>query len=629
MLGRSLAIFLFSIIALSACVPVSTGRKLASTDNQVGDVGSGSPTGDGSITQDDPFDEHDTVVVKKRVELFQFVDPFDESFKSKITIPKNFGGILYIGGINISSLKDKFIYIRFKFGRDYESVTVPAVVGQAVQGITPKTNVEVLILHMENRPFSYMKLPYDLYDYTDYSTGREPTTDPRDVNLYCRGLNLVDDSSFSGGTSCTQADQACKYAYAKVVDRGLMTNDDPENPGEPLPNSATRLITPTAQQIALNATTLAGDSFTDMAKKCLPDSNQVGGFNTLFNITLGGGTGNISLGDMIHTSDDGKITYQFAGPFQSINVENWSLSGDAVFGKYGIFEHSYMTPANANFGYGSYLFPRVGKMSLTKGIEYLGSANPFDPKSSIVQDISGDSSWMDGCNIRVSNYDATTNESISSCNVTARVEVIVKDPETGTEEVIVSSKDIKLQLIRESLTDNEGREFLYSAMKTCETNNACGVDECCYNKRCWSKDLITACLDETTGYGDLGIGQSCSSDYQCQSLCCNPSTGTCAVHNPDLEDPVYCGKPPGQSCVAREWCQKQIMTKCFIVKTGTTNTGVDTCTMRCYSVEVFPSCVNGRCVPQAATPPPVFDPEHPDCEKAMTPEEVQEELAGM
>jgi hypothetical protein len=626
---KRLSLFLFLIISLimQGCVPQSAGgRRIASDNTSSPNLGQDPGGGNGSINQDDPLDGSDTTTVTTRVEIFHIVDPFDESFKSKVTIPKNFSGTLYMSGISINSLKNKWVYVKFKFGKDYETVTVPAVVGQAIEGITPRTNVEVLILHMDDRPFDNLRLPYDLYDYNDY-TSKDPVTDPRDTGLYCRGLNLVDDASFSGGTSCSSTGQTCKYAYAKIVDRGLLTNEDPNNLGYALGSGAVRLITPTTQQIALGTSGLfSNESFSDSLMKCLPDTNKTSGINAIFNTALDEGT-DMTIGRVIATS--GPLYYHYNGPYQSINLSNWQLSGSAVFGDNGIFKKSFSSPNDVNYGYESLLFPRVGQKSLNASVEYLGSENPFDLKTKLSLSSSGDSKWMDGCNIRVSNYDSTSNEGIQSCNVTARIEVLVKDPDTGAEETRVSAKGVKLQLIRESLTDNLGREFLYSAMKTCSTNNACGSDECCYNSRCWSKDLVSACLDDSTGHGDLGIGQACSSDYQCQSLCCNTSTGTCAVHNPTLDEPVYCAKQPGQTCVAKEWCQKQNVTRCFIVRTGTTSAGADTCTMRCYNVPTFPSCIDGKCVPKASEPPPAFDPANPNCEEAKTPDEVNAILMGI
>lgn len=619
-------------LILQSCVPVG-GRTPGSIvdDSITGDVGGGTG-GNGSINQDDPINGgDDTVEITTKVELRHFVDPFTETFKPKITIPKNFSGILYLAGINVASLKNKWIFVKFHFGREYETVTIPAVVGQAVEGITPRTNVEVLILHMDNKPFSKIRLAYDLFDYTDYSGDATPVSDPRDVGLYCRGLNLIDDSSFSGGTSCSGSGQTCKYAYAKILDRGLKTNEDPANIGFPL-DVGTYLLTPTTQQIALNsAGNMSSESFSDSLKKCLPDGRSTSEINSIFNKSLDTAT-DMFLGRNINTT--GALTYDYNGPYQSLNLSQWQLSGNAVFGQYGIYTKSFVgdgvnaSTFDANFGYESYLFPRVGKMELSSGVDYLGSELPFDSKTLTSLSADGDSKWMYGCNIRTSEYDPSTNEGISSCNLTARVEIVVKDPDTGAEETRVSSKDVKLQLIRESLTDNQGREFLYSAMKTCDSNNACGSQECCYNKRCWSKDLITACLDDSTGHGDLGIGESCSSDYQCQSLCCNSSLGKCAVHSPTQDPPVYCSKAPGQACVAKEWCQKQNVTKCFIVTTGTLPSGDDTCTMRCYNVPTFPSCIDGKCIPVSSDAPPAFDPANPNCDDAKTPDEVSQILMG-
>ena len=52
-----------------------------------------------------------------------------------------------------------------------------------------------------------------------------------------------------------------------------------------------------------------------------------------------------------------------------------------------------------------------------------------------------------------------------ACNVTATIEVITE--ENGKEIILATSTDVKLQLIRPSLTNFQGQEVLYQSMKTC------------------------------------------------------------------------------------------------------------------------------------------------------------------
>ena len=77
--------------------------------------------------------------------------------------------------------------------------------------------------------------------------------------------------------------------------------------------------------------------------------------------------------------------------------------------------------------------------------------------------ISGETDSMYGCNIRASNYDKYSNEGIHSCNITATIEIIaVVD---GEDVVVDEATDLKVQIIRESETNYEGREVLYTSMK--------------------------------------------------------------------------------------------------------------------------------------------------------------------
>ena len=54
-----------------------------------------------------------------------------------------------------------------------------------------------------------MRLPYDLYDYNDYTDpAKDIISDPRDGGLYCRGLRLEDDPTFSATTQTTAIQSA-------------------------------------------------------------------------------------------------------------------------------------------------------------------------------------------------------------------------------------------------------------------------------------------------------------------------------------------------------------------------------------------------------------------------------------
>ncbi len=628
--GKLFKMILLSVsLILSSCVEgPSTKRKSdgSSNENITGNNGSG---GRGAGAEDGGLGGDTVELTEGRAELRHIVDPFDGTYKTKVTIPKNFTGYLYLSGLNITSLSDRIIKVRFNFGREMEPIVVNATIGRA-PGITPQTDIEVLILDMNNRPFENVRLLYDLFDYNTYDTDgdgseddKEYTNDPRDAGLFCRGLKIEHDPTFAGSTSnglCDSANEKCNYAYAKVVDSGLV-------------DASSIAINPSEPQLDVAGNGYTSDSTANALSKCLPDSanetNVEGVLNSLF-------TG-LSYGS--NTTIGGTV-YTYNGPYRTIAQSDWEISNNAVISQVtalnntgtGLFQ-SVIDPGNFDSGVRSFLFPRAGKMSLNANVDYFGSANHFDTdrgSSAVSLLSSGDSLWMDGCNLRVTNFDEFTNEGISSCNVTATIELITPDLVNGGDIVIFpkdgdesAASQVKLQLIRPSLTDFQGREVLYSSMKTCSNSNSCGSQECCFNSRCWSKDLVSQCLEDVPGEGNLGIGENCSSDYQCSSLCCNAATGSCGVHVNTNEQKVLCSKSPGQACVAKEWCRQENVPNCIKVKTGTTPTGQITCALRCYNIPTFGDCLNGICQPPTIPDPDTFDPNDPNnCADAVDPPQI-------
>jgi len=370
-------------------------------------------------------------------------------------------------------------------------------------------------------------------------------------------------------------------------------------------------------------------------KRCLPDSIDKDLTQKVLNISATS-FNNVAAGGILTSDGNSKVDisgnlcgdvvgeecYSYFGPYRDIDKGSWQISSSAVFSDVnvttaptGIFKKSFGTT-----GYQSLMFPRFGKMDLNTGIEYIGSTTPFLDTSFDVTFLSsvGETTYMNGCNIRATNYDSNTQEGISSCNLTARVELFSKDA-SGKETIITTSNNIVLQLIRSSLTDYRGQEVLYTSMKTCSSSQTCGGSECCFNNRCWSKELVSQCLEDVPIVGNKGIGLACQTDYECSSLCCNQTTGTCAVHlNTDSEQ-VFCSKSPGQTCVAKEWCRQENIPNCFVVKTGADSTGQPTCALRCYNVPTFGDCTNGVCTPPSIPNVPAFDPSAPDCTDAIDP----------
>lgn len=641
----SLTIFILTIFCITSCVDngggLSSKRKgsAATTSDKQGTDGSSDNSGNGAGPGNGSVGTiADDIILNGQSELRHIIDPFTGTYKTKVTIPKNYKGFLYLSGLNISGLNDKLISVRFRFGREREEIIIPATVGRA-PGIIPQTDVEVLILDLEDQPFQDMRLLYDLYDYKDYDTNddgtefgsdddfSEPTTDVRDSGLYCRGLLLEDDPTFtisSTNDKCDSAGETCLYAYAKVKDSGLYYLD----------SGNLTAINPSEPQLDITGSGYANQSQTEFIKKCLPDvDHRTSVENVLQTTTSSSSTSKVAYGDTAYNN-----AYTYLGPYRALNRSFWEISGEAVFSDIsnngtepsGLFQAALNNaPVNtatdlngkSQAGQKSFLFPRSGKMSLQPNLEYIGFSDLTDQLASTrsIRSLvaAGNSENVDGCNLRVSNYDNFTNEGITSCNISGSIDLIYTDVETGEIKTLNASKDIKLQLTRASQTDFEGNEVRYSALKKCTNSNACGANECCFNERCWSKSLVSQCLEDQPGEGNLNTGESCSSDFQCSSLCCSGISSTCGVHNPGEEN--FCSKSPGQQCVTKEFCRKENISTCFIVKTGVTAQGQVTCTRRCYNVPTFGECTNGLCVPPQVPDIPTFDPNNPDCSGAIDP----------
>jgi hypothetical protein len=600
----SLPVMVMALL-LTSCVENGASSKKSSSRLGSTNVntGSGTTDGPGSLPNNTGIGSEETLTSQK-VELSHLVDPFEGTYKKKLTIPKNFKGNLYLAGLNVASLTNKIVKVRFNFGVDRQSVTLGATIARA-PGIIPKTDIQVLVVDMNSKPFNKMRLGYDLYDYNDYTTDptKEPVTDPRDGGLYCRGLQLEDDPTFvplNQNSTCSAGTDQCLYAYAKITDATLYVNNLTSIPTRPA------IWTYSSGARAPSV----GTALTSM---CLPDSSLMtditGNLNELFETNH----------PAINYNDDVVAGYKYRGPFRSINAAAWKITNGAIFGAKGLFEHDGIVPNDPIVGYqttglNSYLFPRAGKISLNQGVMYQGSVNRFDTRSAIPADSTGTTKFVGGCNIRVMNYNAATTEGISSCNVSASIEVFYE--KDGREINITTDKSIKLQLIRASLTNFEGKEVLASAFKTCESSSTCGSSECCFNKRCWSKELVAQCVDQLPIVGNQPIGDNCSSDYECSTLCCNQSTGSCAPHNPNGTQPVACSKTAGQQCISKEFCKPEFVPTCKVVK-GPIVDGKLTCTLRCPAVETYGDCRNGICIPPATPPVPPFDPNN--CANAVDP----------
>lgn len=121
-------------------------------------------------------------------------------------------------------------------------------------------------------------------------------------------------------------------------------------------------------------------------------------------------------------------------------------------------------------------------------------------------------------------------------------------------------------------------------------------------------------LDNT---GKIDVGGNCNSDYECNSLCCNSSTGSCTPHDPTAKDPLFCSKGYGQSCISKEFCKMESIVTCKVVKSGMKADGTQACSLRCPTVPTFGDCIENTCIPPKQPPIPPFDPN--DCSKAEDP----------
>jgi hypothetical protein len=645
---------------LSACQEVPK-RDLAGVG--ISEGATGGSTGGVGVTTSGSNGGVQTVSAAPKVEIRNLVEPNITTadyptyftgtglsgagtYVRKLTLPKNYQGLLYLGGININSLSGRFVKVRFTFGVSGEQVEVDATVARA-PGITPNTEIDVLVMDLRNQPFSNMRLIYDLYDYRDYS---DPTNLPvetnRDPSLYCRALRLQDDNTFNGQGECDglnstktgALDEKCLYTYAKVVDRALV--------------QGTTAVYPTQPHIDLTSGKLGYYHQTPqtLMNRCLPDQSRTANHVIVSGVSdiNTGGTGVQPLiftdfnqtANLVQKNAAGTTIFtqavSYFGPFQAINADNWEIKYGAAFGEFGIFDFTkaFVAPYT-NFGvqmgqthlHYSKMFPRFGYLDLPTDVKYLktdfnGSvANSQDVKTPTTQVTGGATELVDGCSLRVQSQNYEGNH-IGSCNASGKIEILTLN-EDGTLITVAESKDVVLQLVRPTQITGEGNDYLYSNYKSCTNSNQCGSGECCFNNRCWNNELVTQCVEQANTVGNSPIGATCSSDFQCSSLCCNLSTGRCGVHDNTLSPPVLCSKPYGQFCLAKEWCQKSNVTNCFIVKTGTDPQGNVTCAKRCYNSQEFGDCKAGVCQPPPVGQNPTFNPSDPNaCADAIDPPDL-------
>jgi hypothetical protein len=645
---KNLSQLLVMIFIISGCMPsdVPSTQKALQTPGKLGSVTSGAGAGAGE-TEDDTTETS----LPPKVEIRHLIEPNlstdltystgtgyagGGSYVRKLTLPKNFAGRLYVAGINIGTLSARFVKVRFKFGVNREAVTIPATVTQA-PGITPNTNINVLVLDLRSEPFRNIRLPYDLFDYNEYTTnpdgtlasGVEPTQDNRDTGLYCRGLRVEDDPTFQGVGACDgaqsqigQPDEECLYSYAKVLDQGLIKQS----------GSVKVPLSPSFPQIkSVTGSNYFQDYMNQKILKPLPDTM----VTTSSNIA-----GNFRFSDVaspVNSSDSVAVTfsnwavksfagsnYYYRGPYRLVNSTDWQFKFPELDGEKRLFRKNSwvaydpavggpLTDDNQTFPtqyrlyYNSYLFPLATKLSLNANVTHLASTQVDGTRTEQALSVAGKTLWMDGANARAQSRN-TDLEHIGSCNVSATMEILAKD-DNNIEYVVSIANDVKLQLVRPTQYKTDtGNEVLYTNFKSCNSNTGCGGSECCFNNRCWDDSLVSQCLENNSTQGNRIIGESCASDMECSSLCCNRTSGQCAPHNSELVPAVLCSKPIGDSCIAKEWCAKSTIRKCLVVKTGTDSNGNVTCRQHCYNSEEYGNCTAGTCTPPVQEAIATFDP---------------------
>lgn len=629
---RAISMLVAMSFIASSCMPgdVASTRQGFNSANPTGESVSGAGAGattsgssTGGTTSINP-----TVEIRHLIEPNLSTDPNYSSgtgyagggsYVRKLTLPKNFAGKLYLAGINISTLASRHVKVRFRFGMGQEPVTVTGVVATA-PGITPSTNIHVLVMDLRSEPFRNIRLSYDLFDYNEYGATETPTQDNRNSGLYCRGLKVADDSTFTGVGQCDglQVGEECLYSYAKVLDQGLVK--------EVVSGASTTYVplTPTLAQVRSVIGTNYYDDF--MAKSLLkPLSDSYLGPFKFSEVSVPASLTNAAnhdfkISDSPFTLDWSARTinsanYYYRGPYRLVNKAEWEFKFADLVGTKKLFRNSRPyngvvgpSPENNTIYYGSYMFPLATQITLGANVPHLSSNAWNDVRSATSLSTAGTTLWMDGSNARANSKNSEL-EHVGSCNVSATVEILAKDDNLN-EYIVASTNEVKLQLVRPTQYYTDiGTDVLYSNFKTCTSNATCGGSECCFNNRCWDQTLVSQCYEAGASNGNRNIGDSCTTDLECSSLCCNRSSGLCAPHNTLSSPAVLCSKPIGDFCIAKDWCQKSPVVTCLVVKgPNDPATGAVTCNQQCYTTQEYGDCKAGTCTAPFQPTIPVFDP---------------------
>ena len=480
--------------------------------------------------------------------------------------------------------------------------------------------------------------------------GEDPVTDNLDAGLYCRGLKLEDDYTFlseNGDNVCDEPGEKCLFSYVNVYDRGLVLDLGTFN----------YPTIPTLPQIDVSNTTgdyenpSTDEARINNAKKCLPDNGRImmsndGQPNPYLDYKsgapplLGSPLDPLQVrttNTVVHTTSEGD--YMYHGPYESIGHDDansdWQMKPSAAIWDHlanntdpvGLFMRD-LGCGSIECGAVSLMFPRAArKLNFQKNREYLGSVSGlgtylntpgkgYDSETidRTVRSLlaAGDTEYMDGCSVRVT-------EKTHQCNVTGTIEILVKENGEVTR-TIHSTNIVKLQLVKESEFNSIGEQQVFDGLATCESSATCSNSECCYAGRCWNKSLVGECSEDANNNGNLEIGDQCTTDFQCTSLCCREDTGTCQPHENNTSTSLLCSKPAGGFCIAKTWCKRESIRDCRIIKTAPNPVnGAIGCQLICYNRLEHGNCVNNSCIAPQDLPIPEFDPQNPDCSEAQDP----------
>ena len=203
------------------------------------------------------------------------------------------------------------------------------------------------------------------------------------------------------------------------------------------------------------------------------------------------------------------------------------------------------------------------------------------------------------------------------CPETKSIQIISFDSKTNKSQLISMSYLTKIFLSHPS-NIFKGKEVLFEDYTPCSSSAECALGNCCYNDRCWSRQLVGQCSEDSS-FQKQKLGNICSSHYECESLCCDNQTGVCKPHKSKNGSEILCNQASGAFCVDKTWCAQETVNDCRIIKTGTDDTGKLTCALFCGKRTEHGSCINHLCyvVPRPAIP--VFNTSNPDCSTAIDP----------